>query len=64
MPGRGFVFVRLSVAKGQTQGENAPREKQPPSNRGDAPEQVAPGATGALRARRDRRRTNPRTTNP
>ena len=50
MPGRGFVFVRLSVAKGQTQGENAPREKQPPSNRGDAPEQVAPGATGALGA--------------
>lgn len=44
MPGRGFLFVRLSVAKGQTQGENAPREKQPPSNRGDAPEQVAPGA--------------------
>lgn len=50
MPGRGFLFVRLSVAKGQTQGENAPREKQPPSNRGDAPEQVAPGATGALGA--------------
>ena len=45
MPGRGFVFVRLSVAKGQAQGENA-REKQPPS-RGDAPTQVAPGATGA-----------------
>lgn len=44
MPGRGFLFVRLSVAKGQTQGENAPREKQPPSDRGDAPEQVAPGA--------------------
>lgn len=50
MPGRGFLFVRLSVAKGQTQGENAPREKQPPSDRGDAPEQVAPGATGALGA--------------
>lgn len=47
MPGRGFLFVRLSVAKGQTQGENAPREKQPPSDRGDAPEQVAPGAPGA-----------------
>ena len=45
MPGRGFVFVRLSVAKGQAQGENA-REKQPLS-RGDALAQVAPGATGA-----------------
>ena len=46
MPGRGFVFVRLSVAKGQAQGENA-REKQPPA-RGDAPTvTAAPGATGA-----------------